>query len=104
MEIHAPEPEHFGLNVGAFENAFPCWRLSAAFDGQGFAARRVINGRRAGPAVTAMTLDELAAKLPEAPAPGQRPRRLGPARALEVTNDRASHARHPAGGCPVPFR
>lgn len=74
MDASTAQPGTFGLNVGAFENAYPGWRLTAAFNGFGFAARRIVNGRRAGPAVTAMTLDELAAKLPEAqtrPAPAR---------------------------------
>ena len=68
MDASTAQPDSFGLNVASFENAFPGWQLTAAFNGFGFAARRVVNGRRAGPAVTAMTLDELAAKLPEAQA------------------------------------
>lgn len=68
----AAQADGFGVNVGMFEDAFPDWRLSAAFEGLGFAARKVANGRRAGPAVTALTLDELAVLLDEAARPRSR--------------------------------
>lgn len=81
----AAQADSFGFNVGRFEDAFPDWRLSAAFEGLGFAARRLVNGRRAGPAVTALTLDELAVLLdkaarpqsshPQASVPAERPAR-----------------------------
>jgi hypothetical protein len=58
----------YGLNVTAFEQDHPGWRLSAADGGFGYAARRRVHG--GSQPLTARTLDELAAVLADA---GRRP-------------------------------
>lgn len=58
----------YGLNVTEFECDHPEWRVEAGFEGLGFSARRRVRTGPRGPAVAAMTLNELAAKLPEAQA------------------------------------
>lgn len=67
----------FGLNVGAWMKAYPCYVLQGGFDGFGFVCwRRNGEGRKSGAAMTAATLDELAAAVEhrEAQAEGPGPR------------------------------
>lgn len=58
--------EEYGLNVGRFIRDHPDWVVVAGFEGVGYCAqRRDGHGHGAGPRVSALTLDELAAKLAE---------------------------------------
>ena len=51
----------FGLNVGEWIKAYPCYVLQGGFDGFGFVCwRRSGEGRKAGEPMTAVTLDDLA--------------------------------------------
>ncbi len=51
----------FGLNVGAWMKAYPCYVLQGGFDGFGFVCwRRNGDGRKSGEPMTAATLDDLA--------------------------------------------
>lgn len=59
----------YGYNVTTFEHDHPAWRVGAGSKAVGYLARRTANNGPRSPAVAAMTLNEVAAKLPEAQAP-----------------------------------
>lgn len=50
----------FGLNILAFEHAYPGWYVDAP-SGAGRRARQRVNGKLKGPAIYGDSLDELAA-------------------------------------------
>ena len=53
----------WGLRIGDFIKAYPDWLIRGGFDGFGHTAQRKVTGRPAGPVLTALSLDELAAKI-----------------------------------------
>jgi hypothetical protein len=54
----------YGLNIGRFISDHRGWRVQARFGGPGYTARRKgSNGRPSGKQHTAVTLDELHAKI-----------------------------------------
>jgi hypothetical protein len=56
--------EPYGINVGRFIEDHPDWVIMAGFEGVGYSARRRDDrGRGAGISESALTLDELAARL-----------------------------------------
>ena len=58
--------EEYGPNVGRFIEDHPDWVVMAGFEGVGYSARRRDDrGRGAGSSESALTLDELAARLAE---------------------------------------
>jgi hypothetical protein len=62
--LHHVSAEPYELNVGRFIQDHRDHVITAGFEGFGFTARRRdAQGRASGPAVTALTLDELAALL-----------------------------------------
>lgn len=59
-----PVSADYDLNVGRFISEHPDWALSAGPGGAGYSAQRKNgHGHGAGEPVTALTLDELAARL-----------------------------------------
>jgi hypothetical protein len=56
--------DDYGLNVGQFLRDHPQWVITAGPEGSGYTARRKdALGRPGGPRYSALTLDELAAKI-----------------------------------------
>ena len=53
----------WGLNIGEFIKAYPDWLIRGGFDGFGHTAQRKVAGRPTGPVLSALSLDELAAKI-----------------------------------------
>jgi hypothetical protein len=64
----------FGLDVGAWMAAYPCYILQGGFDGFGFVCwRRSGKGRKSGQPMTAATLDDLAGLVEHREAHADRP-------------------------------
>jgi hypothetical protein len=58
------EPDSgWGLRIGDFIKAHPDWLIRGGLDGFGHTAQRREAGRPKGPVLTALSLDELAAKI-----------------------------------------